>query len=74
MGLFFSVFYLAGVVAPVVAGWIATIVGTSRATFDFGAAMLMLCCAAYWLFSRLRERAKAETGMSLAITPRSSPP
>jgi len=74
MGLFFSVFYLAGVVAPVVAGWIATAVGTSRATFDFGAAMLMLCCAAYWLFSRLSERAKAETGMSLAITPRSSPP
>lgn len=75
MGLFFSVFYLAGVVAPVVAGWIATDVGTSRATFDFGAAMLVLCCAANWLFSRLSERVKAETGMGLvAVTPRSSPP
>src|SRR5690606_6414068 len=42
MGLFFSVFYVAVVAAPIVAGWIATAVGTSRAAFDFGAAMLML--------------------------------
>jgi MFS family permease len=74
MGLFFSVFYVAVVAAPIVAGWIATAVGTSRAAFDFGAAMLMLCCAAYWLFWRLNERVRARTRMDLAITPRSSPP
>ena len=42
MGLFFSVFYLAGVVAPVVAGWIATAVGVARHSTSDGDANALL--------------------------------
>ena len=53
MGIFFTVFYVISPVTPLAAGILARAAGTARATFDLGAAMLVACCAALWLFSRL---------------------
>ncbi|HEU4381061.1 MAG TPA: MFS transporter, partial [Hyphomicrobiaceae bacterium] len=53
MGIFFTLFYLHVVVGPWIGGALATMAGTSRVTFDLGAAMLVLCCAALWVFRRI---------------------
>jgi MFS family permease len=53
MGIFFTLFYLHVVAGPWIGGALATMAGTSRVTFDFGAAMLVLCCPALWLFRRV---------------------
>jgi MFS family permease len=53
MGIFYTLFYLLVVLAPWVAGLIANAAGTSSATFDVGAGMLVLCCALAWIFQRL---------------------
>jgi MFS family permease len=41
MGIFYTLFYLAVVVAPWIGGYVANIIGNSRITFDLGAAMLL---------------------------------
>lgn len=56
MGLYFMMFYVMTVVGPVIAGSLAAWAGTSRATFDFGVAMLVACFALLWLFERLAAR------------------
>ncbi|MHA1566832.1 MAG: MFS transporter [Alphaproteobacteria bacterium] len=53
MGLFFAIFYLSAVLAPIAAGWTADLFGTAAVTFDLGAVMLLTCCLALWLFDRL---------------------
>ena len=45
MGIFFTIFYINAVMAPVIAGRIADAVGSASATFILGAALL-LCCVA----------------------------
>ncbi len=59
MGLYFLMFYVMVVVAPIIAGRMAEIAGTSRITFDFGAVMLMACVALYFVYERLRSRHEA---------------
>jgi MFS family permease len=59
MGIFFTLFYAFVVAAPIAAGMLATRLGSASAAFDFGAAMLLLCLPAYWLFDRLASRAAA---------------
>ena len=60
MGLYSTMFYVIVVLGPIVAGNLAERAGTSRVTFDFGAAMLAMCFVAFWLFQRLEERRASE--------------
>lgn len=53
MGIFFTMFYLATVIAPLFGGWLANRTGSASVTFDMGAAMLFICCFALLLFGRL---------------------
>jgi MFS family permease len=57
MGIYFTLFYLFVVSAPIVAGMLSSRAGTAAAAFDFGAFMLALCFPAYWAFKRLAARA-----------------
>lgn len=58
MGIFFTMFYLATVLAPLLGGWLASLTGSANVTFDMGAAMLGLCCLALVLFERLARMAQ----------------
>jgi MFS family permease len=57
MGIYFTLFYLFVVSAPIAAGLLSSRVGTAAVAFDFGAFMLALCFPAYWAFNRLAARA-----------------
>ena len=57
MGIYFTLFYLFVVSAPIVAGILSSRIGTAAVAFDFGAFMLALCFPAYWAFKRLAARA-----------------
>ena len=53
MGLFFTVFYGAMMLGPVIGGACAKWAGSAAAAFDFGAAMIMLCPLLLWGFNRI---------------------
>ncbi len=55
MGVFFTMFYIAIVLAPLIGGHLADAIGTTSVTFDMGAGMLVVCCVALWLFERLAK-------------------
>jgi MFS family permease len=57
MGIYFTLFYLFVVSAPIIAGLLSSRAGTAAVAFDFGAFMLALCFPAYWAFNRLAARA-----------------
>jgi MFS family permease len=57
MGMFFTLFYVFVVLGPWIAGHLANAAGTARATFDFGAAMLVACCALTIAFGRVTAKA-----------------
>ena len=57
MGIYFTLFYLFVVSAPIVAGMLSSRAGTAAVAFDFAAFMLALCFPAYWAFKRLAARA-----------------
>ncbi|MEZ5824635.1 MAG: MFS transporter [Geminicoccaceae bacterium] len=59
MGVFFTVFYISAFIAPIVAGGIANMAGTARATFDLGAIMLIACLPVLALFHRLARQQQA---------------
>lgn len=59
MGIYFTVFYVAMVAGPLVAGVIGQLVGSSAAAFDFGALTLVAACASTWVFVRLAAPARA---------------
>lgn len=67
MGVFFTLFYLIVVLAPIAAGWLATRIGTAAAAFDLGAAFLLLCVPAYFVFDRLTLRATDEQAVSSGL-------
>jgi len=73
MGIYFTLFYVFAVGAPIVAGILSTRVGTARTAFDLGALMLGLCFAGYWLFDRLSVRALASTKLQELQTTVASP-
>jgi MFS family permease len=56
MGIFFTLFYIFVVLAPWVAGHLANAAGTARVTFDFGALMLVACCALTVAFRNVSAR------------------
>lgn len=53
MGLFFTVFYAAMMLGPVVGGACAKWAGSAAAAFDFGAAMILVCPLILWGFDRI---------------------
>ncbi len=53
MGVFFTLFYAGVVFAPVIAGHLADQSGTAAVTFYLGAAMLVICFAALFVFRAL---------------------
>ena len=55
MGIFFTMFYLATVLAPLFGGWLANQTASASVTFDMGAAMLVISCFALLLFERLAK-------------------
>ena len=59
MGIFFTIYYVAFVVAPAIAGWLADRAGTAAAPFLLGAVMLGLCIIALALFRHGAARAQA---------------
>jgi predicted MFS family arabinose efflux permease len=62
MGLFFTMFYGAMMLGPIVAGALAKWTGNTATAFDFGAAAILLCPALLWVFNRIvaaRPRAAA---------------
>ena len=59
MGLFYTVYYVIAVLAPWIAGLIAGTIGTTRATFDFGAAMLVAACLITAMFHLLAASIRA---------------
>jgi len=59
MGIFFTMFYLATVLAPLFGGQMANRTGSASVTFDLGAAMLVMCCFALLLFERLAGIARS---------------
>ena len=53
MGLFFTVYYAAMMLGPVIGGACAKWTGSAAAAFDFGAAMILLCPVLLWGFYRI---------------------
>jgi predicted MFS family arabinose efflux permease len=53
MGIYFTVFYLGMVAGPLVGGLVARSMGTSAASFDLGALLLLGACLCVWLFRKL---------------------
>lgn len=61
MGVFFTLFYLGAVAAPMIAGWLAELFDDAGVTFAFGALVLCLSCLALMLFRRLETLYTVET-------------
>jgi MFS family permease len=55
MGIFFTMFYLAMSLGPVVAGRLAGYTGRAATAFDFGAVLLVACPILLAIFMFLRE-------------------
>jgi predicted MFS family arabinose efflux permease len=53
MGLFFTMFYGAMMLGPVVAGSLAKWTGSAAIAFDLGAAAILLCPLLLWAFNRI---------------------
>lgn len=50
MGVFFTVYYIAIAIGPILAGAVADSMGTARAAFHFGTGMLVATLIAFWAF------------------------
>jgi len=50
MGVFFTVYYIAIAIGPILAGAVADALGTARAAFHFGTGMLVATLIAFWAF------------------------
>jgi predicted MFS family arabinose efflux permease len=58
MGIFYTVYYAAMMLGPVVGGACAKWTGSAAAAFDFGAAMVLACPVILWGFNRIPAAAK----------------
>ena len=56
MGMFFTLFYIFVVLGPWIAGLLANAAGSAHVTFDFGAAMLLACCALVLAFRKVAAK------------------
>ena len=53
MGLFYTLYYAAMMVGPMIAGSAAKWSGSAATAFDVGAAMLVVCPLLLWVFNRI---------------------
>jgi MFS family permease len=53
MGLFYTIFYAAMMLGPVIGGACAKWTGSAAAAFDFGATMILACPVILWGFNRI---------------------
>ena len=53
MGLFYTVYYAAMMLGPVIGGACAKWTGSAAAAFDFGAAVVLACPVILWGFNRI---------------------
>lgn len=56
MGLFYTLYYAAMMLGPVIGGACAKRTGSAGAAFDFGAVVLVACPLLLWLFNRIAGR------------------
>jgi MFS family permease len=56
MGLFYTLYYAAMMVGPVIGGACAKWTGSAAAAFDFGAVVLVACPLLLWAFDRIAAR------------------
>ena len=68
MEIFFTMFYISIVLAPLIGGHLADAFGTTRVTFDMGAGMLIACCVALWLFERFAKTSSGQFSVHSAGT------
>jgi MFS family permease len=57
MGLFYTIYYAAMMVGPMIAGNAAKWSGSAAAAFDAGAALLVVCPPLLWVFNRITASA-----------------
>jgi MFS family permease len=53
MGIFFTIYYVAMMLGPVIGGAFAKWAGSAAAAFDFGAVILLVCPLLLWAFNRI---------------------
>jgi MFS family permease len=53
MGLFYTMYYIAMMLGPVIGGACAKWTGSAAAAFDFGAAVILACPVIFWGFNRI---------------------
>jgi len=58
MGIFFTIYYIAMMLGPVIGGAFAKWTGSSAAALDFAALVLVLCPLLLWVFNAIAARAK----------------
>jgi predicted MFS family arabinose efflux permease len=56
MGVFYTVYYAAMMLGPVIGGAWAKSTGSAGAAFDFGAVVLLACPVLLWGFNRIAAR------------------
>ena len=56
MGIFFTIYYIAMMLGPVIGGACAKWTGSAAAAFDFGAIALLVCPLLLWTFNRIGAR------------------
>ena len=63
MGIFYTVYYGAMMLGPVIGGACAKWSGSAGAAFDFGAAVLLACPLLLWGFNRIATAARPDTSV-----------
>ena len=61
MGIFYTLYYAAMTVGPIVAGATAKWTGSAAAAFDFGAAVVLACPLLLWLFNHSAQALSADS-------------
>ena len=61
MGIFYTLYYAAMTVGPIVAGAAAKWTGSAAAAFDFGAAVVLACPLLLWLFDHRAQALSADS-------------
>ena len=59
MGIFYTVYYAAMMLGPIVGGACAKSTGSAASAFDFGAATVLACPLILWVFNRITATLKA---------------
>jgi MFS family permease len=61
MGIFYTLYYAAMTLGPIVAGAAAKWTGSAAAAFDFGAAVVLACPLLLWLFNHSAQALSADS-------------